>query len=239
MKIRKVILTILFVSVTAFAHDAAAQSTILNTPSTDVVAPKKVYMEMDFITNYAWQRDDGSKFANYIARAVVGVARNVEAGVNVSFTHVPGGGQPIELQPNVKWKFYQNEARGLAAAAGCIWYVSITHRAGTDTLGQCYSVASKKIAGDLGPRFTGGGYVLVGASKAERTKAGAIVAYEQPFSKRTGLLLDWLSGNNRFGTVSPGLYILTPHNGSLSAGYTIANHGRGKNALFVYYGMQF
>ncbi len=98
MRIRKVILTILFVSVTAFAHDAAAQSTILNTPSTDVVAPKKVYVEMDFITNYAWQRDDGSKFANYIARAVVGVARNVEAGVNVSFTHVRGGGQPIELQ---------------------------------------------------------------------------------------------------------------------------------------------
>jgi len=216
-----------------------AQSTILNTPSTDVVAAKKVYVEMDFITNYAWQQNDDSKFANYAPRLVVGVARKVEAGVNVSLTHVPGGGQPIELQPNVKWQFYQNEAKGLAAAAGCIWYVSITHRAGTDTLGQCYSVASKKVAGGLGPRFTGGGYVLLGASEAERTKAGAIVAYEQPFSKRTGLLLDWLSGNNRFGSVSPGLYILTPHNGSLSAGYTIANHGRGKNALFVYYGTQF
>jgi hypothetical protein len=81
--------------------------------------------------------------------------------------------------------------------------------------------------------------VLIGASSAERTKAGVIVSYEQPFSKRTGFLLDWLSGNNRFGTVSPGLYILTPHNGSLSAGYTIANHGRGKNALFIYYGTQF
>ncbi len=102
MKTRKVILTILFASAALFAHDAAAQSTILNTPSTDVVAPKKVYVEMDFITSYAWQRDDEAKFANYAPRVVVGVARNVEAGVNVSLTHVPGGDQPIELQPNLK-----------------------------------------------------------------------------------------------------------------------------------------
>jgi hypothetical protein len=239
MNSRKFVLGLLFLSVAAFALQAVAQSTILNTPSTDVVAQKKVYVEMDFITNYAWQRDDHSKYANYAPRVVIGVARNVEAGVNVSFTHVPGGGQPIELQPNAKWQFYRNEKTGLAAAAGCILYLPVTHRAGTDSVGQCYSVVSKKVSGDLGPRFHGGGYVLIGASKAERTKAGAIVAYEQPFSKRTGLLLDWLSGDNRFGSVSPGLYILTPHNGSLSAGYTIANHGRGKNALFVYYGTQF
>src|ERR1043166_5516842 len=239
MKKRKVMLAFAVLSLAVSTPRAAAQSTILNTPSTDVVASKKVYVEMDFITNYAWQRNDDSKYANYAPRVVVGVARNIEAGVNVSFTHVPGGGQPIELQPNAKWQFYQNERKGLAAAAGCIWYVSITHRAGTDTVGQCYSVASKKVSGDLGPRFTGGGYVLIGASKAERTRAGAIVAYEQPFSKRTGLLLDWLSGDNRFGSVSPGLYLLLPHNRSLSGGYTIANHGRGKNAFFLYYGTQF
>jgi hypothetical protein len=240
MNQRKMTLTLVTLSIlSGFArHEVAAQSTILNTPSTDVVATKKVYVEMDFITNYAWERGD-TKFANYSPRAVIGAGRNIEAGVNVSFTQVPGGGAPVELQPNAKWQFYRNEGKGLAAAAGCIWYVPITHRAGTDTLGQCYSVASKKVSGNLGPRFTGGGYVLVGASSAERTKAGAIVAYEQPFSKRTGFLLDWLSGNNRFGSVSPGFYIITPHNGSLSAGYTIANHGRGKNALFVYYGTQF
>ena len=239
MNKRKITLTFALSILSCVAlPEVAGQSTILNTPSTDVVATKKVYLEMDFITNYAWQKGD-TKFANYLPRAVIGVGRNIEAGVNVSFTQVPGAGAPVELQPNAKWQFYHNEEKGLAAAAGCIWYVPITHRAGTDTLGQCYSVASKKVSGNHGPRLTGGGYVLIGASSAERTKAGAIVAYEQPLSKRTGFLLDWLSGNNRFGSVSPGLYILTPHNGSLSAGYTIANHGRGKNALFVYYGTQF
>jgi hypothetical protein len=39
-------------------HEASAQSTIINVPSADVVAAKKVYVEMDFLTNYAWQRKD-------------------------------------------------------------------------------------------------------------------------------------------------------------------------------------
>src|SRR5436309_5459629 len=85
----------------------AAQSAIVNAPSTDVVAAKKIYVEMDFITNYAWQRDD-ARFANYLPRAVVGIGHNIEAGANVSYTRVPGGGAPVELQPNVKWQFYSN-----------------------------------------------------------------------------------------------------------------------------------
>src|SRR3954466_4347567 len=107
-----------------------AQTTIMNTPSTDVVAPKKVYVEMDFLTNYAWQRE--GSFQNYIPRVVVGVAKNVEVGVNVSFTHVSGQDSPVELQPNVKWQFYNNEKAGVAAATGCILYTPLNHRAGTD-----------------------------------------------------------------------------------------------------------
>ena len=37
---------------------ATAQSSIVNVPSTDVVAAEKLYLEMDFITNYAWQSED-------------------------------------------------------------------------------------------------------------------------------------------------------------------------------------
>src|SRR5438094_2072974 len=80
------------------ALTATAQSTLLNTPSTDVVAAKKVYLEFDFLTNYAWQRQ--GSFQNYIPRAVIGVGRNVEVGANVSYTHVSGESLPIEVQPN-------------------------------------------------------------------------------------------------------------------------------------------
>lgn len=215
-----------------------AQSSIVNVPSTDVVDAKKVYVEMDFITNYAWQRGD-DRFANYLPRAVVGVGHNVEVGANVSYTRVPGGGAPVELQPNAKWQFYQNEGKGIAASVGCIWFIPITHRSGTKTFGQCYSVASKQVKGSYGPRFTGGGYFFVGAGDSEKTKAGAIVAYEQPLTNKLQLLIDWSSGENRLGYVSPALNLVLPHNSSLSGGYAIANRGRGKNAFFLYYGTQF
>jgi hypothetical protein len=218
------------------ASSVFAQTAIMNAPSTDVVTSKKVYLEMDFLTNYAWQRE--GSFQNYIPRAVVGIAGNIEAGVNVSLTHVSGQDSPAEVQPNVKWQFYSNEKAGVAGAAGCILYTPMNHRAGTDTLGQCYVVGSKSFTGNLGPRFTGGGYTLIGAS-AERTKAGAIIGYEQPLFNRVSFLVDWFSGDNRFGYVSPGISIATSKTTALTTGYLIANHGRGKNALFIYYGKQF
>jgi hypothetical protein len=216
---------------------AQAQSTILNVPSTDVVSARKVYLEMDFLTNYAWQRQ--GSFQNYIPRAVIGLGHNVEIGANVSYTHVPGEGLPIEVQPNIKWRIYSNEETGTALAVGCILYAPITHRAGTNTLGQCYSTFSKQMRGRFGPRFTGGGYALLHANENERTKAGAILGYQQPLVKKVSLIVDWTSGDNRLGYVSSGLSFTTSANSSLTTGYTVANHGRGKNALFAYYGIQF
>lgn len=215
-----------------------AQSTVMNAPSTDVVSAKKVYLEMDFITNYAWAQGD-ERFANYLPRAVVGVGTHIEVGMNVSYTHVPGGGEPLELQPNAKWQFYNNEEKGLAAAAGCMWFIPVTHRSGTDTFGQCYSTASKRFKGDYGPRFTGGAYTLIAARKDQGTRTGAIAAYEQPLSDRLALIVDWQSGNNRFGYISPALNVTVPRNGNLSAGYAIANQGRGRNWFFLFYGQQF
>jgi hypothetical protein len=236
----KTTLILLAVAFSSFllSQHAVAQSTLMNVPSTDVVAAKKVYVEMDFLTNYAWQREGA--FQNYIPRTVIGVGRNVEAGVNVSFTHISGeGSQPIEVQPNVKWQFYSNEENGTAGAVGCVLYAPVTHRAGTDTLGQCYAVASKKFNGKYGPRFTGGGYGLIYAGADQHTKGGAIVGYEQPLASKVLLIVDWFSGDNRFGYVSPGLSFTTSKNSALTTGYAIANHGRGKNALFAYYGIQF
>lgn len=223
----------------ALAHGTGmAQTSLLNAPSTDVVEAKQVYLEMDFTTNYSWQHDD-SRFANYLPRAVIGLPSNLELGANLSYTRVPGGGEPLELQPNVKWQFYKNKDKGLAAAAGGLWFIPLTHRADTDTFGQCYALISKQFSGDYGPRFTGGGYTLAGAGRDLGTRHGAIAAWEQPLSKRTGFIVDWQSGYNRLGYLSPGFYITLPRNGSLSAGYAIANRGHENNALFVYYGQQF
>jgi len=221
-----------------FSSSVTAQTSIMNAPSSDVVAPRGVYVEMDFITNYAWQRGE-ARFANYLPRAVVGLGHNIEVGANVSYIHTPSGGAPIEVQPNAKWQFYNNGEKGVAASVGCLWFVPLTHRAGSDTFGQCYSILSKRFQVDHGPKFTGGAYRLVGASNHQGTKTGVIAAWEQPLANKLSFIVDWQSGYNRLGYLSPALNVTLPRNASLSGGYSIANRGHQNNGLFVYYGQQF
>src|SRR5262249_10824071 len=148
-------------------------STLVNVPSTDVVAEKKVYVEFDFISNYAHHYDGG--FQSYVPRAVVGLGHNVEAGVNVAYTNGFGAPQPIEIQPNAKWQFFSSERQKLAASLGCILYLPVTHTKGTDTFGLCYTLISKRLGGKYGPRFSGGGYALVDRQSGNGLKGGAIV----------------------------------------------------------------
>ena len=214
-----------------------AQSTIFNIPSTDVVAPKKVYLEFDFLSHFESHADGG--FQIYAPRAVFGVAKGVEAGVNVTAVDALAPDQPIYVSPNVKWQFYNNEKNGVAVAAGGLLYTPIAHRAGADTYGFVYSVVSKKVKADYGPRFTGGAYGLPGLRDGLGTQGGAIVGYEQPLAKTVTFVADWFSGKNAFGYVTPGISITLPKSSLLNIGYSIGNQGRGNNALFVYYGITF
>lgn len=215
----------------------AAQSTIATVPSTDVVAANSIYLEFDFTSHFAHQRAGG--FQSYAPRAVVGVGHHVEIGANVIYTNGFGAPQPIEIQPNLKWQFYQNESAGVAAGVGVILYAPVTHRGGTDMFGLLYTTVSKKVAGRFGPRLTGGGYTLIGRQSGTGARAGAIAGYEQPFAPRTSFVMDWFSGKNRFGYVTPGLSFATSKRSNLYTGYSIGNHGRRNNALFTYYGITF
>ena len=124
----------------------------MNVPSTDVVATKNIYLEMDFSSNHVWQRDD-NKFQNYVARAVVGLGHNLEAGVNLAYTRVPGGGEPIEVQPNLKWQFHRNEEMQTAAAVGCILFTPFTQRSDTNLLGQYLSGRQQETEGRISSPF--------------------------------------------------------------------------------------
>ena len=221
----------------AGAAEASAQSTLFNIPSTDVVAKKKVYAEFDFISHLE-PHDEGG-FQAYIPRVVVGVGGNVEVGANVAFTDALAPDQPVELQPNVKYRFYNNEENGVAASVGGILYTPIANRAGVDTFGLLYTTVSKKVKGTYGPRLTGGGYGLVGRADGNGSEGGAIVGYEQPLHAKVNFVADWLSGKNRFGYVTPGFSFTTSSRSALYVGYSIGNQGRKNNALFVYYGYTF
>ena len=216
---------------------AVAQSTLFNIPSTDVVAKKKVYLEFDFLSHMTSHKNGG--FQIYAPRVVYGLAKNVEVGVNVSAVDSLTPNQPVYISPNIKWQFYSNEKSGVAISGGGLLYTPVAHRKGADTYGFVYSVASKKFKGNYGPRLTGGGYALPGLQKGLGTRGGAIVGYEQPLAKKVTFVADWFSSQNAFGYATPGFSFTLPRNSLLNVGYSIGNHGRGNNALFIYYGITF
>jgi hypothetical protein len=216
---------------------AVAQSTLFNIPSTDVVPKNKIYLEFDFLSHFESHEDGG--FQTYAPRAVFGVGKSVEVGINVTAVDTFAPDQPVYVSPNVKWQFYANEENGMAASGGALLYTPIANRSGADTYGFVYSVLSKKVKGNYGPRLTGGAYGLPGLRDGLGTQGGAILGYEQPIAKKVTFLTDWFSGKNAFGYVTPGVSFTLPKSSLLNIGYSIGNQGRGNNALFIYYGITF
>jgi len=215
---------------------AAAQSTIFNVPSTDVQDPGKAYLEADFIMHYASYRDGG--YQTYGPRVVVGLPGHTEVGVNVFYTRARPG-EPIDLQPNFKWQFYNNEKLGLVLATGVVISTPITRRSSGSTTAEVYVVGSKTFTAFRGPRVTFGGYRLVGSFDEGTDKSGIILGYEQPITRKVSFVTDWSSGNNDYGYVVAGTGITLSPKSSLYAGYNFGNQGRGNNSLGVFYGYSF
>src|SRR5262245_31028568 len=77
------LVTLLFTVVAA--KSAAAQSTIFNIPTTDIVSKGKTYLEFDFLPQIPSPEGAGTHVYN--PRLVFGVAKDVEAGANFLTTH--------------------------------------------------------------------------------------------------------------------------------------------------------
>ncbi|MFL6215694.1 MAG: hypothetical protein ACJ74J_17560 [Blastocatellia bacterium] len=236
-KLRVMLMTLGAISAVAGlqCQAARAQSTIFNIPSTDAVAKNKLYFEFDFISHL--ESHDNGGFQTYVPRAVYGLCKGVEVGVNVAATSsaVPTS---VYIQPNIKWQFYANESPGVALSAGAIAFTPLKDREVNDSFGLFYANVSKKFKGRYGPRVTVGGYGLGGVD-ADVDKGGAMVGYEQPIASRASFVADWFSGKNGFGYVTPGFSFALPKNGLFNIGYSIGNYGRKNNGLFVYYGVTF
>lgn len=231
---------VLGVSIIA-AQPAAAQSTIFNIPTTDTLTAKKGYFEFDYLVQLP--KPDAAQFQIFAPRLVVGITPQLEAGVNVAVSHYGDGGGNFTLyQPNVKYKLYADDDKGLALSAGVIGYFADNDG---DNFGQIYGVFSKKITD--GPRFTLGGYGALSCDACGDQKGGVILGYEQPLGGSVSFVADFLSGKNFWGYLTPGISVVLPHNGLLNIGYAIGYNeltGDGdpdykNNALFVYYGITF
>ncbi len=234
---------------------AMAQSTIFNIPTTDTAAKGRLYAEFDFLVQAP--APGISRTYLYNPRLVVGAPGNFEFGVNFPIYNVRASGASAVngyIQPNAKWKFFENEEAGVALAAGGILNTPLNNRDGQDSWGLVYGLISKKIKGSAyGPRFHAGPYGIVSANQDPEDgpvsflgpRAGVILGYEQPLHKRISLVADWYSGKNGFGYFTPGISVALPANGLLNAGYSIGNDSwTDDNAVrnryfFIYYGVTF
>ena len=213
---------------------AAAQSTIFNIPTTDTVAPHKGYFEIDYLPQTPGP-DEGDAFQIYTPRVIAGLP-NAEVGLNFANTRIAG--ETFQLyQPNAKYKFYADDAKGLAAAAGIIGYFASDD---LDSFGQIYGNVSKKVKS--GARVTAGLWSSI--SYGSDNTAGVLLGYEQPVAGRLSIVADWFSGKNFWGYFTPGISVTLPRSGLLNIGYSIGNDsfddpGNHNRALFVYYGITF
>jgi hypothetical protein len=212
---------------------AAAQSTIFNIPSTDTVAPSKVYFEFDYVMQLP--KPAFGQFQVFTPRVVFGVTPMLEVGANIGVTHYSdGGGNDTIFQPNAKYKFWADDDQGLAASAGFVAYLP-NHA--LDKFGLIYGNVSKKVKS--GARFTFGGY---GAPSIEaQDKGGVILGAEVPLGGKVSFVADWFSGKNFFGYFTPGISVALPHSALFNIGYSIGNDRGTKDyrnqALFAYYGI--
>jgi hypothetical protein len=238
-----------------YCNQAVAQSTIFNIPTTDTVSKKKVYAEFDFMPQVP--APTSSRTYMYNPRVVVGAPGNLEFGVNFPIYNTRTGGDSITngyIQPNAKWKFYENEKAGVAIATGGLINAPLNNRSAQDTWGLLYGIVSKKIkTGNYGPRFHAGPYGILSANQDPNEgpvsflgpRAGVILGYEQPVYKRISIVADWFSGKNAYGYFTPGISIILPGNGLLNGGYSIGNdswadgNATRNRYIFLYYGMTF
>lgn len=214
---------------------ATAQTLIFNVPSTDVIAADKCYVEFDYYTHLEKLENGG--YHGFSPRIVKGVGKGVEVGVNVAFAKALTPNQPVQISPNIKWQFYSNEENGVSATVGGIAYVTVKNRAGSNNYGMLYANTSKKFKGNYGPRVTGGYYQLAGNLDGLGTTKGALLGYEQPLHSTVAFSVDWISGNNSLGYLTPALTFNLPKNSIFFVGWLIGNQGRKNNYLYVGYGI--
>lgn len=193
----------------------------------------RTYYEANFWTATQSHRNGGEQI--YGGRFAYGLSKKVEIGLGASFSNPNDPEYPPELQPSIKYKFYENETYGVTAAGGTIAYIPVAKRAGTDGFVMVYTNVSKDVKKLNEARFTVGGYALLGRNKNFGSRKGLNLMYEQPISNKVSFSTQWVTGKNRFGYVTPGFNLRVTKNGSLFVGYSIGNYDYDNHGPYISY----
>jgi hypothetical protein len=218
-----ILLVIIFSAIPSFAQSAG----------TDTLEEGRTYYEANVWTATQTHQNGGMQI--YGGRFAYGLTKNVEVGLGGSFSNPHDAEYPPEIQPSIKYKFYENEKHGVTAAGGAIAYLPIAKRTGTDGFVMLYSNISKSVGKLNGARFTVGGYALVGRNKDFGSRKGWNLMYEQPIAKKVIFSTQWVTGNNRFGYITPGFNLTVTKKSSLFVGYSVGNFGYDNHGPYVSY----
>ncbi len=226
----KMLLSILAVLILTVAITRVqAQQTVFNVPTTDVLPRGKVYVEVDISA-----KPNEPGFSSFVPRVVVGTGDNVEIGLNVTGNIQPGA-DSTTLVPAVKWKFYQNEDKGLAIVFGSNLFIPVRNRA-YKAGSYAYVQFSKSFKS--GTRLGFGGYNFtknVVAPNANR--AGGQFTFEQAVNHRFGVQADWFTGRHTSGYFTSGGYFKFNPKLIGFAAYSIGNADAKKGNHFFYFAM--
>lgn len=228
---------VLFLLLFLMAAAVQAQSSLFNIPTTDVAGERQGYIEADFDTNFASYRNEG--WRSYGFMGIYGINKKTEVGINAYAVRTIDGFEPVELQPNLKYRVYNNETYGVAVSTGAIAYIPVSKQLKNNSVGSVYAVASKQFKGDWSPRFTGGAYRMIGSKEGDGSKHGFLLGVEQPVFSGVTFIADWNSGKNRLGYSAAGVGISLTNRSYLSSAYYFGNEGRRNNFFGIYYGYSF
>ncbi len=194
---------------------AAAQQTVFNVPSADVLERGKVYTELDLTF-----RPHAFLFTA-TPRLVVGVGHNVEAGLNLSGPAYPDD-LAIVLAPTVKWKAVEDARRGWALLLGDSVFVP-AHRGAYRLGNYLYASVSKKWSN--GTRLGLGAFHYSPGVVAGAQRAGGQFTFEQPLTTRLQFAAEWSTGSHTNGYFNPGFILRVSPKFTFYAAYQVGNRG--------------
>jgi len=193
----------------------AAQETVFNVPSGDVLERGKIYSEVDV----TYRPSDSLK--TFTPRTVVGLGGRVEVGLNINGIATPVASQTT-ITPSIKWKAWDGGNGGWSFLVGDNLFIPVqnkTYDAGT------WAYAEFVKSWKTNTRATFGGYYASRNVFAPFQRAGGQFAIEQTLTKRVTVAADWFTGNSGVGYVTPGMIVKVTPNLSWYITYQLGNSG--------------
>jgi hypothetical protein len=204
------------------------QQTVFNVPSADVLEKNRSYFEFDGVLGV----DAAS--TSITPRTVRGMGHGMETGINfTSFNR--DSTATVAAVPNFKWQAFSDAKRGLTVFTGAgVWLpiARTTYRVGDNA----FLAVSKTFGTEL--RVAAGAYDYTAGTIDRANRGGAFGSVEETVNSRLGLAVDWFSGNNSIGYVSPGVNWKLNKQLTVFAASELGNHGlrNGNHAVLLVLG---